>query len=178
MKVVIVDSGVNLSHKVFKKSISNIKSLQYESETITCTNQDNDLFGHGTAVTGIISKESPEAGVKHFRLSDGSYIAAVYNEPVHYLQDGRYEEIDNTLRTVTIDGKVYYRNTAGELMAQLPQTADGEVQLNYNGYSVSWVIDGMADSFGTKISPEPDRTARCRTYRPPPRMICAATSPG
>ena len=50
MKVVIVDSGVNLSHKVFEKSISNIKSFQYESETIMCINQDNDLFDHGTAI--------------------------------------------------------------------------------------------------------------------------------
>ena len=34
---------------------------------------------------------------KHFRLSDGSYIAAVYPEPVHFSDNGEWVDIDNTL---------------------------------------------------------------------------------
>ena len=34
---------------------------------------------------------------KHFLLEDGSMIAAVYPENVHYEKDGKLEEIDNTL---------------------------------------------------------------------------------
>ena len=43
-------------------------------------------------------KELREEGVKHFRLEDGSYIAAAYDLPVHYLDDdGEWRDIDNRL---------------------------------------------------------------------------------
>lgn len=47
---------------------------------------------------------------KHFRMSDGSYIAAVYPEAVHYLDNGEWEEIDNTL--VQTEGG--YRNASND----------------------------------------------------------------
>lgn len=47
-----------------------------------------------------------EENVKHFRMSDGSYRAVVYDTPVHYLdEDGQWQEYDNTLLAVsTLDG--------------------------------------------------------------------------
>ncbi len=53
---------------------------------------------------------------KHFRCEDGSFVAAVYNEPVHYLEDNEWKEIDNTLvnesnsigdKSATINGTKY-----------------------------------------------------------------------
>ena len=42
-----------------------------------------------------------EENVKHFRMSDGSFVAVVYDTPVHYLDDaGQWQEYDNTLHTV------------------------------------------------------------------------------
>ena len=42
--------------------------------------------------------EQRSAAEKHFRLSDGSFVAASYPGPVHYeTEDGAWEEIDNTL---------------------------------------------------------------------------------
>ena len=39
-----------------------------------------------------------EEGVKHFHLEDGSYVAAQYAYPVHYLDDsGKWQDIDNSL---------------------------------------------------------------------------------
>lgn len=63
MKVVIVDSGINRTHKVFEKSGVNICSLQYESGRITFSDEDNDSFGHGTAVAGIISCSNPNIDI-------------------------------------------------------------------------------------------------------------------
>lgn len=34
---------------------------------------------------------------KHFLREDGTIVAKVYNEDIHYLKNGKYEEIDNTL---------------------------------------------------------------------------------
>ena len=39
-----------------------------------------------------------EESVKHFRLADGTYVAAQYPEPVHYLDDdGAWQDIDNRI---------------------------------------------------------------------------------
>ena len=49
-------------------------------------------------------EELREESVKHFKLSDGSYIAAQYNSPVHYLDsDGTWQDIDNSLHAVGSD---------------------------------------------------------------------------
>ncbi|MDD2519026.1 MAG: hypothetical protein PHG18_03985 [Bacilli bacterium] len=34
---------------------------------------------------------------KHYKMSDGSVMAAMYAEKVHYLENGKYEEVDNEL---------------------------------------------------------------------------------
>lgn len=42
--------------------------------------------------------EKREENAKHFRMSDGSYIVAQYNTPVHYLnKNGEWADIDNTI---------------------------------------------------------------------------------
>ena len=49
-----------------------------------------------------------EESVKHFHLSDGSYIAAQYNYPVHYAdENGRWQDIDNAL----VDSGSEYANS-------------------------------------------------------------------
>lgn len=65
--------------------------------------------GGGRAGAGHSCGGRNQAGarVKHFRRSDGSYVAAIYSEPVHYEKDGKLLDIDNTL--VEKDG--YYTNT-------------------------------------------------------------------
>ena len=42
-----------------------------------------------------------EENVKHFRMSDGSVVAATYDVPVHTLEDGEWVDIDNTLSEVS-----------------------------------------------------------------------------
>ncbi len=52
-----------------------------------------------------------EESAKHFHLEDGSYVAAQYNYPVHYLDsDGRYKDIDNALSEAS--GGVYANENA------------------------------------------------------------------
>lgn len=47
-------------------------------------------------------EEQREAAVKHFRLSDGSYVAASYPTAVHFaVGEDEWEEIDNTLNLVS-----------------------------------------------------------------------------
>ena len=59
-------------------------------------------------IIGEDNKQRTES-IKHFRLSDGSYLMVDYGEPVHYESDGDWLDIDNTL--VSRDGR--YENARG-----------------------------------------------------------------
>ena len=51
-----------------------------------------------------------EESAKHFRLEDGSYIAAQYKGPVHYLdENGMWQDIDNSL---SLEGSEYTTSNA------------------------------------------------------------------
>ncbi len=59
---------------------------------------------------------------KHFLQKDGTVIAHVYSDDIHYFKDGTYEEIDNTLRmhgdfiaNVSNAFKASFRETHGKL---------------------------------------------------------------
>ena len=52
----------------------------------------------------IIEKRKPKE--KHFLREDGTMKAIVYSEDIHYLKNGKYEEIDNSI----IEEENYYRN--------------------------------------------------------------------
>lgn len=56
IRVVIVDSGIKKSHEIFRNT--GITSLEYMNGSINLQNGDNDYYGHGTAIAGIISKYS------------------------------------------------------------------------------------------------------------------------
>ena len=51
---------------------------------------------------------------KHFLQEDGTIIAKIYSEDVHYLDNGKYEEIDNTL----IEENEYYTNRKNSYKVQ------------------------------------------------------------
>ena len=87
-----------LPMSVFAQELNNIESTDIGTE-----------IEEEATIIGEIESERTE-NTKHFRLSDGSFIAATYPEPVHYMVDGEWEEIDNTLVEKTIDGTDYYVN--------------------------------------------------------------------
>lgn len=70
-----------------------------ESEPAGADIASSDPYGYESPVYEV--KELREESVKHFRTEDGSYIAAQYGMPVHYLEDGRFEDINNTLQPVS-----------------------------------------------------------------------------
>ena len=49
-------------------------------------------------------KEKREENIKQFLMDDNSYQAVIYNEPVHYYEDGQWKDIDNTLQDTVDEG--------------------------------------------------------------------------
>ena len=76
------------------ENASGSSSLTKDNDTLSLSG--NDTFDANYPlheVTELRSKNS-----KHFRLSDGSYIAAQYSSDVHYLdKSGFWQDIDNSL---------------------------------------------------------------------------------
>lgn len=99
--------------------------------------------GGGRAGAGHSCGGRNQAGarVKHFRRSDGSYVAAIYSEPVHYEKDGKLLDIDNTL--VEKDG--YYTNTANSLVVRLPKQASTSrpITVEHQGKTLRFFMEGQ-----------------------------------
>ncbi len=68
IKIVIVDSGVKLSHNIFKNA--NITSLEYRNGMLETIYNDNDTHGHGTAIAGIISHNTINADIIIIKAPD------------------------------------------------------------------------------------------------------------
>lgn len=73
------------------------ESLTGEETVASCEGAALDAIGN--ASHGIYEvAELREENVKTFRLSDGSFVAAQYNSPIHRLDsEGKWQDIDNTL---------------------------------------------------------------------------------
>ena len=110
--------------KDIEKTDINIASQEETSEEVT--------------IIGEVESERSE-NTKHFRLSDGSFIAATYPEPVHYMIDGEWEEIDNTLTEKTIDGVDYYINEKAPNKVAFSQVmSDKSIKIqDKDGYEIS-----------------------------------------
>lgn len=86
---------------------------------------------------------------KEYRLSNGLHMAAMYVEPVHYETDGKWEEIDNTLRIYN----GMYVNTAGVWDVSFPQelNINAPVTITKDGYTLSFYMDGEMRSNSSNL---------------------------
>ena len=78
---------------------SSVFAEALESDTTVLDNSVSENEENTTYTPEIYEvTELREENVKHFRLADGSYVAAQYNYPVHYTgENGEFEDIDNRL---------------------------------------------------------------------------------
>lgn len=72
-----------------------LNTFAMQSEDSTVVSFSEDISAEVTVVGEIESLR--EENTKHFRLSDGSFLAVSYGVPVHYQNDfGTWQDIDNT----------------------------------------------------------------------------------
>ena len=86
-----------------------------------------------------------ESNKKYFRMSDGSTMIAIYPDDVHYMKNGKYEDIDNTIVSKSDDE---YENTAAAYKVNFAKTATNDklVTINSKGYTLSWSMDTSTGS--------------------------------
>jgi len=82
---------------------------------------------------------------KHFRLEDGSYMAATYPAPVHYQEDGAWKDVDVRLSAQTdskADGRAVLRAQKSAVPVELPQklTQNERITLSSKGYTIGFGV--------------------------------------
>lgn len=88
---------------------------------------------------------------KHFEMSDGSYTATVYNEPVHQLVDGAWVEVDNTLTLSTsAKGTATYQTVNGLTDVSFAQSFVNElVTMEQDSHSITWGVEATVEPMET-----------------------------
>ena len=96
-----------------------------------------------------------EENVKHYFLSNHTSRAIVYAEPVHYVVDGEWQEIDNTLSSETaLDSEDFngFVNLANSFQVKFANNTNSSklVRLRKDNYEIAWGYDGNAVSGNVK----------------------------
>ena len=106
----------------------------------------NDTTPQNTSIIGEI-KEWRTESTKHFRHKDGTYTAAIYSEPVHYVDStGDWKDIDNTLvlneKKTSVSKKATYTPTSSALDIRVPQdfTGNQKLTIGKNGYTIGMSV--------------------------------------
>src|SRR5688572_24064615 len=70
VRIAILDSGVEFSHPLLKnvKSSDDLAIVEEGFSLRAISGEGRDVFGHGTAVCGIIHQLAPEAEIGSFRV--------------------------------------------------------------------------------------------------------------
>lgn len=111
---------------------------------------------------------------KYFDNGDGTITAIMNTAPLHYYEDGKWVEIDNTLE-INADGdyvnksnsmNVTIASTASPKSAESTDDEENMVQIEYNGYSISWDLintqsnSNEASSKAKLVSVDDERKAK------------------
>lgn len=95
-------------------------------------------------------EEQREESTKQFLMSDHSVRAVVYAQPVHYMEDGKWEDIDNTLRYEgqTLDAVGGYVNTANDFQVRFAEETglDTFISIRQGDYGMEWRYGGQSVS--------------------------------
>ena len=107
--VVVGDWEEEIVDEIIDEEIPLIETEEEGDEIQLIGEEGEELFGeekktyHAEDVLWE-NRELRDAGTKHFHLSDGTDVAVLYEQQVHYMDDaGVYQDIDNTLELVDRD---------------------------------------------------------------------------
>lgn len=99
----------------------------------------------------IISKRG--AKEKHFLREDGTFVARVYNDDIHYKKDGKYEEIDNSL----VKRNGYYKNKKNDYQVSYKEnTKDSFLRMEKEGYFLEMKLKEANEVKAKKVKRKPE----------------------
>lgn len=167
-----------------------VHALALDSEDRGSASVQGDTESHTVQIIGEV-EGLREEGIKHFRLSDGSFVAVSYGLPVHFQNSGgQWIDIDNRLSLAA----GAYRTANANAPAAFPSTlANGKLfTVEHGGQSVSMslldttmadqMISGELDTDPEETLPAEETKAATVSRSPIPMARCPdirrSTTPG
>ena len=113
--------------------VTNIPMVANAEETVAET-VEQETSEEPQVISELIEKR--DEVTKYFSMSDGTTKACIYPQNVHYLENGVYEEIDNTLVQSSEGGKKYFENKKNSFSVKIPESfTDDYIRFSdENGY--------------------------------------------
>ncbi len=110
----------------------------------TGLSEEYEVFQEGKTDAAILYEleDRREDAVKHFQMSDGSVMAALYSDTVHKKDaDGKLVDLDNTL----IENGDAFENADGffDISFFKKPKSNKMVEISYNGYEISFGIENI-----------------------------------
>ena len=124
---------------VLPSQSSALEQVEADSIVQNIDGADSEIV---TPIMGEITELRTE-NTKHYRHKDGTYTAAVYPEPIHYMDSsGAWKDIDNTLTLKSVAGKAAYTPAAAALDIRIPQdfSSNQMLTIGKDGYTVGMRI--------------------------------------
>ncbi|MBM7871480.1 RHS repeat-associated protein [Clostridium pascui] len=94
-------------------------------------------------------KEKREKNVKYFFKDNGTYEAAIYNTPVHYLENGVWKDIDNSLiEEKDEENSNVLGNRENDYKVKIAKNSNAKklVTIAKDNYELSWNIENPKES--------------------------------
>lgn len=90
-------------------------------------------------------EEKRDEFTKVYKKNDGSYTAMVSSEPLHFIQDGKWTDIDNTLVSSVENGKSVFKNTNSMFDIMFPEelSHDSGIEIKNDEYSLSFSLQNI-----------------------------------
>ena len=95
---------------------------------------------------GVELIDQRKANSKTYQLENGLVQVVLFGEDVHYLENGEYKDIDNSLTLVADkDGVQKYVNTANSFAAEISANSD-KASITQGKYKLEWQINNISNS--------------------------------
>lgn len=147
LKLIAITLTFSLFMQIMFVGVYAVASNQVES---TAKNTEKYDYSNDTYSTDIVEEiiEERTENTKHFRLNNGLRMAAVYSSSIHYDENGKWVDIDNTPVDNNSDGEQELQNKSSDMSVSFSKKSNGKklVRVEKKGYKLSWNFIGSNKS--------------------------------
>ncbi|GFP74301.1 DNRLRE domain-containing protein [Clostridium fungisolvens] len=138
---------IAFSFVTFSPQVIKVEAITAETKS----KDDDSKKQNGNSKTKIIGElvERRSANVKQFAKDDGTVVAEVYSEPIHFYENGEWKDIDNTLsEDYNSESEEIVRNNQNSFNINFSKKASSQkmIEMKYKDYNISWSIEDALDS--------------------------------
>ncbi len=143
LSVVLFLGAFSVATPVFAQEVTDaVEHYEFVQDAI-----NNPAIAEDTAPEAEIVfevEEKRDEFTKVYKKDDGTYTAIMSAEPLHYLNGGEWEEINNSL--MLDDG--FYTNAENSFSIQLPKSISSSENLTVekDGYGISFSVEDISES--------------------------------